>query len=101
MTQSQLFAIAVRILGVYLLVQAVLQLPDGVVGSISLLVLWIRHDLTSFGMAFPIFFPRAISEVLGFLLFAATGAYMVRGAPHLFRLAGIADNTRDELSQKS
>jgi hypothetical protein len=100
-TQSQLFAVAVRILGVYLLVQAVMQFPEGVVESITLLVLWIRPDRMSFGMGVAMFFPHAISAFLGFILCAASGVYMVRGAPHLFRLAGIAESSREETTQES
>jgi hypothetical protein len=100
-TQSQLFAVAVRILGVYLLVQALMQFPDGFVESITLLVLWIRADRGPLVSGVAMYLPHAISAFLGFILFAAAGLYLIRGAPHLFRLAGIAETTQGKLTQQS
>lgn len=88
MTQSQWFSLAVRILGVYLLVQAVLEVPEGVVDFIAICILSIHGDRMSLSATF-ILYPRMGSALLGFLLFVASGVYLIRGAPHLFALAGI------------
>jgi len=97
--QSQLFSVATRILGVYLLMQAVLQVPDGIVESVSLLVLWISQNRTALGTGVGMYFPHAVSALLGFMLFAVAGMYLVRGAPLLFRLAGIVEDTQEQTIQ--
>ena len=95
MTQSQLFSISVRILGVYLLVEAVLQIPEGVVDSIAICWAWIRGDRSEI-IAWAVLYPRLWSALLGFLLFTTSGVYLLRDAPHLFRLAGIPAAGPDE-----
>jgi hypothetical protein len=88
MTQSQLFSIAVRILGVFLLVQAVLQIPMGVVNGVFLIYIWIRGTGTN-PYVLPSLYPAIFTALLSFVVFVACGLYLLAGAPLLFRLAKI------------
>jgi len=88
MTQSQLFSIAIRILGVYLLVQAVLQVPMGVVNGLFLIYFWICGTGTN-PYVFPSLYPTIFTALLSFVVFVACGWYLLIGAPLLFRLARV------------
>jgi hypothetical protein len=87
-TQSQLFSIAVRILGVYLLVQAALQVPTGVVNALFLIYFWSGGTRTNPSVP-PSLFPAVFTALLSFVLFVACGWYLLTGAPLLFRLARV------------
>jgi len=90
MTQSQLFSVAVRILGVFLLVQAVMQLPAGIVNGFYICWYGVRGgSFSSNSFVMTTLYPVVSTAIVSFLVFAAVGWYLVIGAPALFRLAGI------------
>ena len=87
MTQLQLFTTAVRILGVYLLVEAAMQVPTGVVDGLFVLMYGFRGSTP--GVLAAQFYIPAFSAILGFAVYVAAGWYLLKGAPHLLRLARV------------